>query len=219
MTRPAETPRRIFAILPALLALALAACTQATRVDLGHASEDFVADSLLDLAANSDIVIIGSVVSVEDGRFMWNHDELLKNAPPEEQGDAHLVNGRDPHQFLNVTLKAEEVLYGDPQYRNDTNAVLVYEEGFGVPPMSSLEGDRGVYFLELTEELGDPATYFLTSSQGRFLTNEGVVEVSNVEREWEPPLKSLSPEEFMQRVRDTIESLGGTPTPSPAGIQ
>ncbi|HEY7660673.1 MAG TPA: hypothetical protein VIC58_08770 [Actinomycetota bacterium] len=165
------------------------------RVDLGIGSERWLAEDLAALIAHSDAVVVGSAIEVVDGRFIPGHDQLLAEAPAEEQGEGHLVDGRDPHQFVEVHLKVDEVMYGTVDYPAGSD-VVVFEEGFGIPPLSSLRGDRGVYFLELTPDSTIPPSYHLVTSQGRFLFEGRGVVPSNVERGWEESLATLSPEEL-----------------------
>jgi hypothetical protein len=87
----------------------------------------------------------------------------------------------------------EDVLFGDIEYVDPAGSVAVYEEGFGVPPASSLVGDRGVYFLVARPaEAGAPPNYYhLTTSQGRFVFEADGVLVSGDLREWEVDLAGI----------------------------
>lgn len=141
-------------------------------------SEVFTARSLQELVANSDAVVSGAVIKVQDGR---------------------IVGENAPEQLTQVSLQVDRVLFG-----TTVSDLVLVEEGSGIPPEISQVGDSGIFFLHLKDDNKDVPYYRLVSSQGRFIENaEGVV-ASNDEAAWVRELEALSPSEFEKAVADAI---------------
>jgi hypothetical protein len=181
------------------------------RASLGMAVEVTIAEDLEHLVALSDAIVVGTVVDVQEGRKLQNLD-----GPVDEEGADEAVDGHDPHSFVDVFVRVDELLYGEVQYVDLDARLIAYEEGFGVPPTSSLPIDRGVYFLtERPEVAGAPPNYYhLTTSQGRFVFGEDGALLSNELREWEAELAGLDSESLIGRVREAIDAVEASPSPS-----
>lgn len=168
-------------LLAALALVLLTACGRDTRSV--QASEVFTADSLADLAMNSDAVIKGTVVKVEPGR---------------------LVGDEEPVQLTQVSVSVERVLLGAV-----SGDVILLEEGFGIPRESSSVGDSGIFFVHLKDEKTDQPYYRLVSSQGRFVEADGKVTASNDDLDWVKELESLTPTAFEAEVAEAVSLAGG----------
>jgi hypothetical protein len=102
----------------------------------------FTFESLPQMVATSDLVIKGSVQTVEPGRVVGEEDAAI--------------------QFAQVTLSVDRVLFGSL----DATSLLVEEYGLEANHPSQV-GDHGVYFLH--QKIDAPTFYRLVNSQGRFL--------------------------------------------------
>lgn len=138
--------------------------------------------SLEEMVAGSDVVLEGTIIGVEPGR---------------------IVGEADPIQFLQLTIRIEELLAGS----TPTGAVetLLMEESTGsVEGPDNLEGvygssvgDHGVYFLGWKDST---PYYYLINSEGRFLEVDGRMVASNDLDDWAAELEQLTLEEFKTRV-------------------
>lgn len=183
--RSAGSWRRLTASV-AVGVLVLGACGRGSQVTSNAAQVDevYIFSSLAEMPAASDAIVEGNVISVEPGR-------TIGGAPGEEPAG----------QFTLVTLKIDRVLYGS--VLGDT---IQLEEGFGIPPENSNEGDSGIYFVHLKQEKTDQPYYRFINSQGGFVeSDDGKVIASNDEMSWVKDLESLTFVEFEQEVEAAID--------------
>jgi hypothetical protein len=104
----------------------------------------FYFSSLPEMVATSDLVIEGTVKSVEPGRVVG-------------EGDAAI-------QFGQVTLSVNRVLFGKIEF----SSVVLEEFGLESGHPSQV-GDHGVYFLTQKNDGQGPQFFRIVNSQGRFL--------------------------------------------------
>lgn len=147
--------------------------------------------SLRELASRSDLVVHGTVLSVERGRVVDDSDV-----------------GPDT-QYADVTIKVAESAKGSAPGDTVTLEQMIETGGAKVETIGGVKrakvDDEGVWFIAATD---DRNTYVLTSSQGQYLVQDdgtlGGVDVDRVEgnvaltRE----LLALDPQAILSRVRD-----------------
>jgi hypothetical protein len=106
--------------------------------------QSFYFSSLPQMVATSDLVVEGTVESVEPGRVVG-------------EGDAAI-------QFGQVTLSVNRVLFGKTEF----SSVVLEEFGleYGHP---SQVGDHGLYFLTQKNDGQGPEFFRIVNSQGRYL--------------------------------------------------
>jgi hypothetical protein len=132
------------------------------------------------MAATAELIVEATVESVREGRTVGDDSETAT-------------------RFDEVTLSVTRTLYGTPP---DPGPVL--EEG-REPELypSSAVGDHGFYFL--VQKADNTRFMRLINSEGRFLTNDGVVIASNGLDTWARDLERLTPEELAQRIKEAID--------------
>ena len=135
----------------------------------------FYFSSLPEMVATSDLVIEGTVKSVEPGRVVG-------------EGDAAI-------QFGQVTLSVNRVLFGKIEF----SSVVLEEFGLESGHPSQV-GDHGVYFLTQKNDGHGPQFFRIVSSQGRFLDDgRGGLVAPSDEADW---VKAVEGESLSQLEND-----------------
>lgn len=191
--------RGVLAVSLAVGAVLAAGCSTGGASSAGadgavHPSWAIRYDSLEELAASADLVVVATVSS--DGE---RGPEVVDDAP-------------DRMAYRSYTLDLESVLKG-PYGDGDQVALLELAYGQSGDPMQldglpwSERGDRGVYFLRRSEE--HAGAYVLLTDQGRFLFGEdGVASAS--EAELNQRYVGTSPDAFVQAVETAVATADAT---------
>jgi hypothetical protein len=146
---------RTVVLAASMLALAATACSVASEGGGGprlrFSSRDvYTFDSLAKMVATSDLVIVGTVKAVEEGRTVGPPAEAVK--------------------YVDAELRVEEVLKGSPGGNAVTVETLELDDGGGLPWRS--RGQRVLLFLSLTRDAGGAGRYHPTNGQSLY-TLEG----------------------------------------------
>lgn len=164
----------------AILLLAVTSACSSTDASTGDGStvipmQVFYFASLPQMVATSDLIVVGTVQTVEPGRVLGEDEAAI--------------------QFVQITLSVDQVLLG----QFDAKSVVLEEFGLeGNQP--SQVGDHGVYFLH--QKTDAPEFYRLINTQGRFLDNEqgGLVALDD-ESWWVKVIESKSLSELVREIQ------------------
>ncbi|WP_183093065.1 hypothetical protein [Nocardioides stalactiti] len=130
---------------------------------VAHVREIHHFESLAEMVATSDLVVVAEATATEPGR--WHGDP---GAPDSTRSRA-------------VTLAVDEVLWSGPQPRKQVPRTLTLDEegwsserqGYQLEGLPWLEvGDTGVFALDIDPETGDA---YLVNTQSRFLFDGSTV--------------------------------------------
>lgn len=168
------------------------------------AKEIFSFDSLPQLLATSDLVVLATVDSIGVGRV--EGDGHLEGPPPEGESEVEASGGL---QLYDVDLNVERTLYG----RDVPSTISIEEDGVLVSPWHV--GDRGVYFIER-----DPISdhWRVLSSQGRYLVTDGQVVASNDHLAWAREVERLDLDGLIREIesaRKQVEAGSVRPAADP----
>lgn len=137
----------------------------------------FYFSDLPQMVPTSDLVIEGTVQTVEPGRVLG-------------EGDAAI-------QFAQVILSVDRVLFGNI----DAASVMVEDLGLGGDHASGV-GDHGVYFLH--QKADAPEFYRLVNTQGRFLDDgQGRLVALDDEAAWVKVIEGQS----LSQLENAIEAI------------
>jgi hypothetical protein len=138
-------------------------------------------DSLPQMVATSDLVIEGTVQSVEPGRVVGSGEAAI--------------------QFAQVTLSVNRPLFGSI----DSTGVVIEEYGLESSRPSQV-GDHGVYFLH--QKTDAPQFYRLVNSQGRFLEDgKGGLVALDHEASWVKVIENQSLSELETEVQAAARAV------------
>ena len=143
----------------------------------------FYFDSLSQMVATSDLVIEGTVQSVEQGRVVGSREAAI--------------------QFAQVTLSVNRLLFGN----FDSTGIVIEEYGLESSRPSQV-GDHGVYFLH--QKTDAPQCYRLVNSQGRFLGDgKGGLVALDDEASWVKVIENKSLSELETEVQAAGRAVAG----------
>lgn len=171
--------RRLWVLAP--LFLLLAACAQDEGGNLspgGAASSEYWFDSLPEMVATSDAVVLGNVVDVKTG--------ITEGTPP------------DDIQLSHADLEVKEVLYGSADM---PSTVTVETLQFVAPePDWRASGNTVLAFVKLSTEQDAPGIYYPINEQSIFLLSGTDVLATTDHDSFSERVSALTVDEILNRI-------------------
>jgi hypothetical protein len=192
--------KRLMVATPLLLALA--ACggddTRAGFSPDGEASSEFWFDSLPEMVATSDVVVIGTVSSVTDG--------ITEGTPPEEI------------QLSRADLVVKEVLYGPA----DVPSTVTIETLQLVAPEPDWRqsGNTVIAFVKLSTDPDAPGIYYPINEQSVYLLNgKDVTATTDAHDDFSKWVSGLTVDEIRSKIERATKAIanGNVSPQTPAG--
>lgn len=178
---------------------------------VAHSKEMYTFDTVDSMVATSHLVVFGEVSAVGEGRFT-GADEDGSTVPQ--------------IRLRNVTITVHDVLH-NPKNALIPPSITLEEEGWDSQGRGYLVngvawsevGDTGYFFLR--RSVGNADAYTLTSSDGRVLSEGGVLVPSNAERELAGQITATQPDMFSIDVFNASQAYaaGTLPAAGPVGEQ